>query len=33
MSKKNWNKVAEEQFEQLDNYYQEDWQHLRKRVM
>lgn len=33
MSKRNWNKIADEQFDHLDTYYQEDWRNLRERVM
>jgi len=33
MGRRNWDKVADEQFDHLDNYYQEDWASLRDRVM
>jgi DNA-binding ferritin-like protein (Dps family) len=32
MSRKNWAKVADEQFNQLPKDYQEDWKSLRNRV-
>ena len=33
MGRKNWNKVAKAQFDDLSVYYQDDWRDLRNRVM
>jgi DNA-binding ferritin-like protein (Dps family) len=32
MTRKNWTKIADEQFNQLPKDYQEDWKTLRERV-
>lgn len=33
MGKRNWDRVADEQFNHLDDYYREDWQDLHDRVI
>jgi len=33
MSKKNWKKLADEEFTSMDIAWQRDWQDLRQRVM
>lgn len=33
MSRRNWQKIAQEQFEKMTTEYQDDWRDFRNRVM